>query len=283
MKTSITKRFSWLIGAAAIGAIGLFLGFMPLDVITVKGSDTMVLLAQRWAEDYMSKHPGVSVRVTGGGSGTGISALINGTTDICNSSRPMKPSEREKLKQRYGSAGVEVRVAKDGITVYTHPSNPVAKLSLTQLKGIYTGTITNWQQLGGRNARIILYGRENSSGTYSFFKEHVLAGQDFAPATQTLPGTSAIVNAITKDPNGIGYGGFGYAKGVKIVPVSHKDGGAGIAPSAESIKSGNYPISRFLYLYLRNRPTGALKAYVDWIISDEGQRDVLKAGYFPIR
>jgi phosphate transport system substrate-binding protein len=268
---------------AALVAVVVLFGFMPLNVITVKGSDTMVLLAQRWAEVYMASHPSTSVRVTGGGSGTGISALINGTTDVCNSSRPMKPAEKEKLKQRYGSAGVEVRVAKDGITIYTHPSNAVSKLSLAQLKGIYTGSITNWQQVGGRNARIILYGRENSSGTYSFFKEHVLSNQDFAPATQTLPGTAAIVNAITKDPNGIGYGGFGYAKGIKIVPVSHKDGGAAVAPSAQTIKAGTYPISRFLYIYLRNRPTGALKEYIDWIISDAGQKAVIQAGYFPIR
>jgi phosphate transport system substrate-binding protein len=272
-----------LYSLVALGAVAIVYGFMPLDVITVKGSDTMVILAQKWAETYMAKNSGVSIRVTGGGSGTGISALINGTTDICNSSRPMKPAEKEKLKQRFGTPGVEVRVAKDGITIYTHPSNGVKQLSLPQLKGIYTGTITNWQQVGGKNARIVLYGRENSSGTYSFFKEHVLGNRDFAASTQTLPGTAAIVNAITKDPNGIGYGGFGYAKGVKILSVSHTDGGAAMAPSAQSIKSGNYPISRFLYIYLRNRPTGALKAYIDWIISDAGQKVVNQAGYFPIK
>lgn len=258
-------------------------GFMPDNIITVKGSDTMVILAQKWAETFMVKNPGVSIRVTGGGSGTGISALINGMTDICNASRAMKPAEKEKLKQRFGTPGVEVRVAKDGITIYTHNSNTVKQLSLGQLKGIYTGTITNWQQVGGKNARIILYGRENSSGTYGFFKEHVLANRDFAPSTQTLPGTAAIVNAITKDPNGIGYGGFGYAKGVHIVAVSQRDGGQGVLPSAESIKSGNYPISRFLFLYLRNRPTGSLKQYIDWLLSDEGQRIVVKTGYFPIK
>jgi phosphate transport system substrate-binding protein len=258
-------------------------GFMPLDILTAKGSDTMVILAQRWAEAFQSKHPGVSIRVTGGGSGTGISALINGTTDICNASRPMTLSEKDKLKQRFGNPGVEVRTAKDGITIYANPGNPVKKLSIPQLKKIFTGEYTNWSQVGGRNAPIILYGRENSSGTYQFFKEHVLNNEDYASSTQTLPGTAAVVNAVIKDPNGIGYGGFGYAKGVHVVEVSVADGGQGYVPSEQTISNGTYPISRFLYIYLRNRPTGTLKEYIDWILSPEGQAIVKQVGFFPIR
>ena len=274
------KKLTLLLPLIA-ACIGLY-AFMPADIITVKGSDTMVILAQKWAETYQAKNSGVSIRVTGGGSGTGISALINGTTDICNSSRPMTKTEKQQLKNRYGSPGVEVRVAKDGITIYVHPSNGVAKLSLAQLKGIYMGTITNWSQVGGKNARIIVYGRENSSGTYAFFKEHVLKGYDFGGSVQTLPGTAAVVNAVAKDANGMGYGGFGYAKGVKICQVSSTDGGAGITPSEQTINNGSYPISRYLYIYLKNRPTGALKSYVDWIISAEGQAVVKKTGYFPL-
>jgi phosphate transport system substrate-binding protein len=257
-------------------------GFLPLEVITVKGSDTMVILAQQWAEAYQPKHPGVSIQVTGGGSGTGISALINGTTEICNASRPMNRSERQQLKTRYGSPGVEVRVAKDGITIYTNPSNPVKKLSLGQLKGIFTGAITNWKQLGGKDARIIMYGRENSSGTYVFFREHVLENEDYASSVQTLPGTAAVVNAVAKDQNGIGYGGYGYAKGIQVVQVSATDNGPAYTPSEQTVASGTYPISRYLYCYLRNRPTGAVKEYIDWILSPEGQGIVKKVGYFPI-
>jgi phosphate transport system substrate-binding protein len=267
---------------ALVTVIGVY-GFMSLDTITMKGSDTMVILAQRWAEVYQSKHPNVRISVTGGGSGTGISALINGTTDICDASRPMTASEKNQLKQRFGSPGVEVRTALDGVTIYVNPSNTVKQLSMNQLKAIFTGQISNWSQVGGKNARIILYGRENSSGTYTFFKETVLKNQDFASSTATLPGTAAIVNAVLKDANGIGYGGYGYSKGVHVVGVSATDGGTPITPSEQTVRSGTYPISRFLYIYLRNRPTGELKSYIDWILSDEGQQIVKKVGYFPLR
>lgn len=272
-----------ILACLALAAVVVAYGFMPLDVITAKGSDTMVILAQRWAETYQNSHAGVSIRVTGGGSGTGISALINGTTDLCNASRPMTGSEKDKLKQRYGSPGVEVRVAKDGITIYTNPTNPVKRLSVSQLKGIFTGKITNWSQVGGKNAPVILYGRENSSGTYSFFKEHVLNDEDYASSTQTLPGTAAVVNAVIKDPNGIGYGGFGYAKGITVVEVSATDGGQAYTPTESTIQTGTYPITRFLYIYLRNRPTGAIKEYIDWILSPAGQDVVRKIGFFPVR
>ena len=268
-----------------IVAAALFFGFMaqPADVITVKGSDTMVILAQRWAETYMSKHPGVTVQVTGGGSGVGISALINGTTDVCNSSRPMKQSEVDKLKARFNVLGVEIKAAKDGLAIYVNESNPVQELSIDQLKGIYTGAITNWKEFGGPYAKIILYGRENSSGTYVYFKDNVLKGDDFSPMTQTMPGTAAVVNAVSKDKFGIGYGGAAYAKGIKDVKVKKDAGSLGYLPTEENVKSGKYPISRYLYLYTRNRPTGALKEYIDWILSSEGQQIVTKVGYFPVK
>lgn len=251
--------------------------------ITVKGSDTMVILAQRWAEKYMGKYSDVAIQVTGGGSGTGISALINGTTDICNASRPMKPSERDKLKTRYGSLGVEVKVARDGLSVYVNESNPVQELTLGQIKDIYSGKVTNWNQVGGKNERIILYGRENNSGTYVYFKDNVLQGGDFAAAMQSMPGTAAVVNAVARDKAGIGYGGAAYGKGIREIKVKKDANSPGYAPTLENIKSGNYPISRFLYLYLRNRPSGAIKQYVDWILGDEGQSIVSQVGYFPIR
>ncbi|MDK9698810.1 MAG: phosphate ABC transporter substrate-binding protein [bacterium] len=268
---------------AATLLIAIVVHAQSKSVITVKGSDTMVILAQRWAEIYMGTHSDLSVQVTGGGSGTGISALINGTTDIANASRPLKPSEREKMKQRYSSLGVEVKVAKDGLSVYLHESNPVRELSIEQIKQIYTKVITNWKQVGGPDAKIILYGRENNSGTYVYFKDNVLGGADFAPSVQSLPGTAAVVNAVSKDKNGIGFGGAAYGKGIKYCAVKKDASGIAYEPTEENIKSGAYPISRFLYMYLRNKPTGALKDYIDWILSPEGQSIVTKVGYFPVK
>lgn len=252
-------------------------------VITVKGSDTMVILAQRWAERYMTAHPDVAVQVTGGGSGTGISALINGTTDICNSSRPMKKSERDKLKQRYGSLGVEIRCAQDGLSVYANSANPVAELSLPQVREIFTGRITNWKQVGGPDQRIILYSRENNSGTYVYFKDNVLEGEDFAPTAQNLPGTASVVNAVAKDAWGIGYGGAAYGRGIRELKLRTTADDPAYPPTKETIRNGTYPIARYLYMYLRNRPAGAIKQYVDWILGAEGQEVVSEVGYFPIR
>jgi phosphate transport system substrate-binding protein len=253
------------------------------EKITVKGSDTMVILAQRWAEKYMAVHPDVVIQVTGGGSGTGISALINGSTDICNASRPMKASEFDKLKQRYGTRGVEIKSALDGLSVYVNESNKIQELSLDQLKDIYTAKVTNWRELGGANEKIILYGRENSSGTYVYFKDNVLMGDDYTSTMQTMPGTAAVVNAVAKDKFGIGYGGAAYGKGIREVKVKKDASSPAYPPTLENIKSGKYPISRYLYMYVRNRPTGALKEYIDWTLSEDGQKIVTEVGYFPIR
>ncbi len=252
-------------------------------VITVKGSDTMVILAQRWAEKYMEKNPGVTIQVTGGGSGTGIAALINGSTEICNSSRPMKPSEREKLKARYNTLGVEVKTAKDGLSVYLNEKNNVKELSIEQVKDIYTGKITNWKDVGGMDSKIIVYGRENSSGTYVYFKDNVLGGADFTAKMQSMPGTAAVVNAVVKDANAIGFGGAAYAKGIKYASIKKDANSTAYQPTEENIKAGHYPITRFLFLYLRNKPTGELKEYIDWILSPEGQQLVAKVGYFPVK
>ncbi len=267
-----------------IAAAVVMLGFAQQgETITVKGSDTMVILAQRWAEEYMAKHPGMTIQVTGGGSGTGISALINGTTDICDASRPMKRAEKEKLKQRFNTLGVEIKSAKDGLAIYVNEANQVQELTLDQLKGIYTGKILNWKEVGGADAKIILYGRENSSGTYVYFKDNVLEGEDYATSMQAMPGTAAVVNAVAKDKNGVGYGGAAYGKGIKFIKVKKDAGSPGFEPTAENVKSGNYPITRYLYLYTRSKPVGAMKDYIDWILGDEGQQIVAKVGYFPVK
>ena len=273
-----SKAMLWISLAMFSTAVG-----QKHEVLTVKGSDTMVLLAQRWAEVYMSKHPELTIQVTGGGSGTGISALINGTTDICNASRPIKPSEKQKLKQRFNSLGVEIKAARDGLSLYVNELNPVKELTLDQVRRIYLGEIANWKEVGGDDGRIILYSRENNSGTYVYFKDNILGGKDYAPNTQSLPGTAAVVNAVSKDKKGVGYGGAAYGKGIREVALKADASSQAFAPTAENVRSGKYPLTRFLFMYVRSRPAGAMKAYVDWILGDEGQSIVSSVGYFPLR
>ncbi len=268
---------------AALLACTIFAIAGAAERITVKGSDTMVILGQRWAETYMGLHPETVIQVTGGGSGVGFAALINGTTDICEASRPIKPKEQQSLKSRFNSTGVEIPVARDGLTVYLHEANPVKEMTMKQLAAIYMGEITNWKELGGNDARIIVYGRENSSGTYVYFKDVVLLGEDFAPQVQTLPGTAAIVNAVAKDENGIGYGGAAYAKGVVYCAMKADENSPAYLPDLEHVRSGAYPLSRFLFWYLRTKPKGEMKNFVDFVLSDEGQKVVTEVGYFPVK
>jgi phosphate transport system substrate-binding protein len=271
-----TAKFMFFVGLLAPLAA-------EAGTVTVKGSDTMVLLGQRWAEEYMKKTPEVTVQVTGGGSGTGISALINGTTDICQASREMKDAEKEKLRDRYATTGTEIPVARDGLSVYVNATNPIKDLTMDQLKLIFTGKITNWKELGGADAKIIVYSRENSSGTYVFFKEHVLKNADYTNRAQSMPGTAAVVNAVSKEKNAIGYGGAAYAKGIRIIPIKKDGASPAISPDLAHVQDGSYPLARPLFFYLRNKPAGELKGFVDWVLSKEGQDIVGKVGYFPVK
>jgi len=267
----------------SIVALSLGISVYAAQTITIKGSDTILPLGQRWSEAFMAKNPDVTIQVMGGGSGVGIAALINGSTDICEASRQIKPSEIDKLKERFNSPGVEIPIARDGLSVYVNDDNSVTELTMDQLKQIYLGKVTNWKDVGGADARIIMYGRENSSGTYAFFRENVLANQDFAAQVQTLPGTAAVVNAVAKDNGGIGYGGAAYAKGVKHLKIKQDDKSTAYEPTLENVKIGQYPLSRHLFWYLRNKPTGDVKKLVDFVLSPEGQEIVSKVGYFPVK
>jgi phosphate transport system substrate-binding protein len=271
--------------APLVGFASLALSALPAQAgtITIKGSDTMVILGQRWAEEYMKKHPETVLQVTGGGSGTGISALINGTTDICESSRTMKPAEKEKLRDRYNNSGTEIPVARDGLAVYVNASSPLTEISIPDLKGIFSGKITNWKQIGGPDSNIIVYSRENSSGTYVFFKETVLQGMDFTARAQTMPGTAAVVNAVSKEKFGIGYGGAAYAKGIKILKVKKDAASPAINPEKATVENGTYPLARPLFFYLRNKASGEIKSFIDWVLSPEGQAIVEKVGYYPVK
>lgn len=252
------------------------------QTLTIKGSDTMVLLGQRWAETYMKEHPGVSIQVTGGGSGTGIAALINGSTDLANCSRPMKDKEKQDVKAKRGADVVETKVALDALAVYVAEANPVKELDLEQLAKIYKAEVTNWKDLGGKDHKITLYGRENNSGTYGYFKEHVLENKDFAAEVQTLAGTSAVANAVKGDEFGIGYGGIAYAAGIRPLKIKKTKDAPAVEPKLETAKDGSYPISRFLYVYSAGEPKGLAKDLLTWIVSDAGQKVVSDVGYFPL-
>lgn len=249
--------------------------------LTIKGSDTMVILGQRLAEEYMKAQPGSVVQVNGGGSGTGIAALINGTVDLAMSSRPMKDDEKTKVRQSRGGEVVEQPIALDALGVFVNASNPVQSLTIAQVKDIFQGKTRNWSEVGGPNAPIVLYGRESSSGTYDYFREHVLAKGDFAPNVQTLQGTAAIINAVGHDVNGIGYGGIAYAKNVRALGIS-ADGKPPVAPTEATVADGTYPLSRKLFLYYAQNAPERVTKFAQWSLTPAAQGLVTKVGYFPL-
>lgn len=249
--------------------------------LTIKGSDTMVILTQRLAEEYMKAHPGEVVQVNGGGSGTGIAALINGSIDLAMASRPMKDGEKQKAAQSRGSAVTEHPIALDALGVFVNTANPVQNLTIAQVRDIFQGKTKNWSEVGGPSAPIILYGRESSSGTYDYFREHVLEKGDFAPQVQTLQGTAAIINAVGHDANGIGYGGIAYAKEVRALGVQAA-GAQPVAPSEATVADGTYPLSRKLFFYFPSNAPERVTKFAQWSLTPEAQALVTKVGYFPL-
>lgn len=249
--------------------------------LTIKGSDTMVILTQRLAEEYMKAHPGEVVQVNGGGTGTGVAALINGSIDLAMASRPMKDEEKQKAAQSRGSEVTEHAVALDALGVFVNSTNPVQHLTIAQIRDIFQGKTKNWKEIGGPDAQIILYGRESSSGTYDYFREHVLEKGDFAPQVQTLQGTAAIINAIGHDKNGIGYGGIAYAKEVRALAVQ-AEGAQPVAPSEATVADGTYPLSRKLFFYFPSTAPERVTKFAQWSVTPEAQALVTKVGYFPL-
>jgi phosphate transport system substrate-binding protein len=257
------------------------------QTIENKGSDTLVNLALAWAEAYMPAHPEVLISVTGGGSGTGIAAMINGTVDIANASRAMKQEEIEAA-QGNGIEPVQFVVAGDAIAVVAHPSNPVDSLTLQQISDIYTGRITNWRELGGEDRPIVLLSRESNSGTYVYFLENVIRlGEDsdllFSPDTLLMPSSEGISTEVRQNPNAIGYDGLGYVTpDQKMLAVAQESGGPYVLPSIATVNDGSYPISRPLYMYTAGQPTGQVKAYLDWVLG-AGQALVRELGFVPLQ
>jgi len=258
------------------------------SVIENKGSDTLVNLALAWAEAYMAEHPDVRISVTGGGSGTGIAAMLNGTVDIANASREIKPEEMTEAEAK-GLSPVEFAVAGDAIAVIVNPTNPVSQLTIPQLSDIYTGKITNWSEIGGEDRPIVLLSRESNSGTYVYFLENVVqaGGNDsellFSPNTLLMPSSEGISTEVRQNPNVIGYDGLGYVTpDQKVIAVAPDAGGPYVLPSVASVVDGTYPIARSLFMYTPHEPVEQVKAYLDWIRSD-GQALVTDLGFVPLQ
>ena len=249
----------------------------------LKGSDTLLPLAQKAAENYSEKNPSAHVTVTGGGSGVGLSSLREGTTDIAMASRRIKFDERVRMQQA-GRPVEELTVAFDALAVIVHPSNPVSRLTREQLEGIFRGKITNWKQVGGEDRQIVVYSRETSSGTYEFFKESVLKHRNYMPAVLSMPATGAIIQSVSQTPGAIGYVGLAYLNPeVKALAVSYDGGGSYVDPTFDNARSKNYPIVRPLYFYYTKSNEAAVRPLVDYLTSDEGQAMVASIGFIPIR
>jgi phosphate transport system substrate-binding protein len=290
---SFAVIFSLIFGAVSCsGGTQTNPGAAPAAAATAyienKGSDTIVNLALAWAEQYQTEHPDVRISVTGGGSGTGIAALVNGTVDIANASRKIK-DEEIKQAEANGIQPTEFVIARDAIAVIVNPENPVSQLTLQQISDIYSGKINNWSEIGGEDRPIVRLSRETNSGTHVYFLETVLRlGQKdnktlFSTNTLLLPSSEGIINEVRSNPNAIGYDGLGYVpKDLKIIAVAKAAGEAYVLPSAVTVNDKTYAVARDLYMYTAGEPTGAIQAYLDWIVSTQAQEIVTKLGFVPI-
>ena len=283
----------WMLAVAmsvGLGGLGSAAAEEMQGALQIKGSDTMVNLCQAWAEAFMARHPRMTVAVTGGGSGSGIAALISGTCDLAAASRAMSDKEIS-LARAQGHAPQERKVALDGIAVVVHPTNPVRQLTIEQLAKLFNGTIRNWKEVGGANANVILLSREVNSGTHVYFKEHVLSSlkasgglTEFAPEALLLPSSQAIADEVASNPAAIGYYGMGYLNPKNTaVAIANATAGPYVIPTEETVRSGAYPISRPLLFYSGETPQGAVKAFLDFVMSPEGQQIVRTIDFVPVQ
>lgn len=249
---------------------------MSVGKIRIKGSDTMLRLTKKLAEEYMKENPGISIYVEGGGTTNGVKAISEGTADICTASRTLNPPEVKVLAEKFSSVGLSFLVAKDGLSIYLHPENPVKNLTLTQLEDIFTGKITNWKNVGGNDEEILTVVRTPNSGTYSYFREHILSGAPYKGKSVVKHTTNSIVKLISENKRAIGYGGIGYSDGIKLSNIN------GISSSEENVRNNDYPICRYLYFYTPLQPKGEVQKFINWVMSLEGQKIVKIAGYIPI-
>ena len=271
--------------------LGLFAGqVVSQDFIQIKGSDTLINLVQRLSEVYMENNPNVAIAVTGGGSGVGIAALIADRVHVADASRPMKDKEYDAAKEN-GVVPYEIVVGIDGLSVVVNSDNVVNSLTVGQIGAIFRGEISNWKEVGGPNKPISLYGRQPNSGTFVFFQEHVLGKKDYSPKMKQMNGNAQIVEGVIADRAGIGYVGVGYCyddagrvrKGLKVLSVARDAGSKPVSPlESENVKSGRYPIARALYQYTNGKPSGAVKAFIAFELSSEGQRIVEEMAFYPV-
>ena len=250
----------------------------PLEMATIriKGSDTMLELTKVLANKYMEENPGISIYVEGGGTATGVRALIRNEVEICTASRNLKPEEAKMLADYYGTLGMAFLIAKDALSIYLNINNTVHDLTIEQLKQIYECKIKNWEELGGKNEEIVPVIRNPNSGTHLYFREHILGGDEYCEKTVVKPTTRSVISFIEENENAIGYGGMGY-KGNIINPRIE-----GIEPSSKNAQNGTYPITRYLHFYTSRSPKGAVKNFIEWVLSPEGQRVVENSGYIPL-
>lgn len=278
--TCLTLFVAGLIGSAFAA---------PSGNLKIAGSTTVLPLSQLWAEEFMSKYPNVSISVSGGGSGTGLSMLLNGTCDIANASREAKKKEIDTARAR-NSKLVGTKIAKDGLAIIVHPSNNVKNLTMDQLRAIYSGKVRTWKEVGGdSSANIVVVGRDSSSGTYGFFQEAVLGGGSYRSDMLSMPTNAAVAQAVAQSKNAIGYVGMAYAwkeekaGRCKVLSISRKRGEPGLEPTDENVMSGKYPLFRYLYMYTLGSPKGLAGEFIRFALSSKGQALVHKAGYLPLK
>ncbi|MEL6822546.1 MAG: phosphate ABC transporter substrate-binding protein [Calditrichota bacterium] len=270
-----------LIKTAALAVILLLISCAGLQkaeptVIRIQGSDTMLKLMQQCAAEFMEENPLVSIYVDGGGTSVGLERLIAGAVDICMASRTLRPDESVALADNYQSVGMSILIAKDALSVYLNPDNPVRDLTPEQLKLIFTGVYTNWNEVGGREETILLASRPSNSGTHLYFRERILDGEEYEPSSLVLSTTESVINYIRKHPNAIGYGGFAYGPDLPHIKIN------GVEPTESSIRDDQYPITRYLLLYTLEKPRGEVKKFIDWMTDVRGQVMVREAGYVPL-
>ena len=274
------KKLNLIVTAIA----GTLLAFSPAGMnIKIKGSDTVLPLSQKEAESYMKTNKDAKITVIGGGSGVGIAALIDGTTDIAMSSRKMKLSEKQKLIDG-GKSPKETIICYDALSVIVNPANKISQLTREQLESIFTGKVTNWKDVGGDDEKIVAYSRESSSGTFEFFKEHVLSNKNYGSSVLLMPATGAIVQSVSQTKGAIGYIGLAYMeKTVKDLKISYDKGKTYVEATVENAKNKSYPVTRPLYYYYLSTSEKIVKPFVDYVLSPEGQKNVSEVGYVPLK
>lgn len=269
-------KFLFIIISFVIFISGCSANISNKNIVTISGSDTMFELTSKLAEEYMKDHSGISIKVDGGGTAAGIRQLIEGEIDICTASRNLTPEEAKALADYYGSLGLVFLIAKDALSIYLHPENPVENLTFEQLKKIYIGDVDNWKTVGGIDTLIQLVTRNPNSGTYLYFKDHILDAEEYGDNSIVIPTTREIVKYVEQNKNAIGYGGMGYTGKIKHIKID------GVEPIEANVRNDTYPIIRYLHFFTSKIPGGEIKRFIDWVLSPSGQSVVRKAGFIPL-